>query len=338
MSDNELLAIDDLDKFITNYKSVYQAMTAKQDCKTKIFSRNVRVTKDDIADLNNRVVSKLRNYKNAGFSINVNVTFDKKQSLEFSTWDEFENHDFHETSAINSITIIWEFCAVLPQYNIPQKHVLVVKIADALKPQEMLNIVFTGKLENLEDIEKQMYPVVARVDYINFVLGDELIKIVEEWTNSLELQDSEISTFYRFARKHKRKISFLINYVSLVIILACGIKIFNQTWRSFDVQLLSMVSIDNICKISWVLGGIVAVVIVFYKLAEWMANTFYRTMDVQYDNHVFYINNGDSNLHKSIERKKKKNVHFAVGSIVGTIVINVFCSIISSVIMNYIMK
>lgn len=332
MNENELLTVDEANKFITNYKSVYQAMTAKQDCKTKIFSRNVKVTKGDIIDLNNRVTSKLCNYENAGFTINVHVTFDRKQSLDFSSWNEFENHDFQEAAAINSIIVIWEFCAVLPQYKIPQKHVLVVKIADALKPQEMLNIVFTGKLENLEDIEKQVYPVVARVDYINFVLGDELIKIVEEWTEGLELQDSEVSQLYKIARKHRRKISFVITYLSLIIILFCGIKIFNQTWQSFGVQLLSEVSIANVCELSWVLGGTVVSVIVFYKFAEWMANTYYRTMDANYDEHVFYINNGDANFHKNIARERKRNIYFAIGSIVGSIAINIFCSIISSVI------
>lgn len=70
-----LLNVSETEKFITDYKAVYQAMTAKHDCKSRIFSRKVKVRLEDIIDLNDRVTDKLRNYQDAGFSISATASF-----------------------------------------------------------------------------------------------------------------------------------------------------------------------------------------------------------------------------------------------------------------------
>lgn len=322
--DNNLLVVDEYNKFVTEYKAVYQAMTAKHDCKSKIFDRNVKVSKDDICELNDRVVSKLQNYNDAGFSVSVNVTYEGRESIEFSSWQEFEQHNFIESSAINSITIIWEFNALLPQYKVPQKHVLVVKIADGLKPEEMINILFTGKLENMQDIEKQMYPVVARVDFINYVLGDELLNIVNEWNKGLEIQDyCEDGKVKPFLVKHRRKIAFAINYIPFILTILFAIQTFNTFLNNLQVDKVAELSISNVTGMTWVIGLLVFTIIFVFKTAEWMANVFFNSLGVDESFHVFNLNNGDKKLQERIRQRKHKNRVNIVCSILGTIALNI---------------
>lgn len=326
-----VLNVSENEKFITNYKAVYQAMTAKHDCKSKIFPKNVKVRLEDIEDLNERVVAKLKNYNEAGFSIAVNVSFAGRQSIEFSTWAEFENHKWNESDAINSITIIWEFNAVLPQYGVPQKHVLVVKITDGLRPEEMLNIVFAGKLENVEDIEKQMYPVVARVDFINYVLGDELLHIVEEWNNGLELQEEELG-YVKIVKRHKRKLAFALNYITNFIVLICFIKVVIGVLLGFGNQKLFDLSVYDVTKLVWLIGFLAMLFVLIDKISVWLANTFYKTLGMEKEWHVFNINKGDVQIQKKLENEHRHSKLLTVGSIVGTFLLNLVCTIICGLI------
>lgn len=329
-----LLDVSEIDKFITNYKAVYQAMTAKHDCKSKIFTRNVKIRIYDILELNERVTEKLKNYNEAGFSISVSVSFTGRQSIEFSSWMEFENHKWNESNAISSITIIWEFNAVLPQYGVPQKHVLVVKMTDGLKPEEMLNIVFAGKLENIEDIEKQMYPVVARVDFINHVLGDELLHIVEEWNNSLEMQGEEGYLFPRTLVKHRRKIAYALNYVTNIFALVCGVKIIIYFLTSSGAKNVSNLTVDTLCNVIWVIGVVILAYLFINRISEWLANIFYNTIGKERKKHIFCLNKGDLNVQKQLGMEIKKNIYGIVGSVIGTFVLNLICSLICAFIVK----
>lgn len=329
--DSMLLSVSEADKFITNYKAVYQAMTAKHDCKSKIFARNVKVTLDDIYDLNNRVAEKLLNYKDAGFSISVNVSFVGRKTIEFSSWTEFERHNWNESYAINSITIIWEFNAIMPKYPVPQKHLLVVKIADGLRPEEMINIVFAGKLENIDEIERQIYPVVARVDFINSLLGDELLNIVEEWNNCLETQDDEGHTI-QVLRKHRRKLAYLLNYVTKIVTFVCCIRIIIYMLMGFQVSKLSDLKVNDFCDLLWVVCGLIFSYIFVDKISEWVANVFFRTLGDEKERHVFAVNKGDRNVQNDLERKYKQSKMITFGSVVGTFLINLGCSIVCALI------
>lgn len=335
MSENtNLLNVSENEKFITNYKAVYQAMTAKHDCKSKIFPRKVRVNLDDIIDLNDRVTDKLRNYQEAGFTISATASFVGHKTIEFSTWQEFINHKWTESSAINSVTIIWEFNAVLPQYGVPQKHVLVVKIADGLKPEEMLNVVFAGKLENIEEIEKQMYPVVARVDFINYVLGDELLNIVEEWDNGLEAQESEEYIFPKFCVRNRRKFAYVLNYATNIITLVCCIKIVIYFLKSYGAATISELTIPNLSQIIWVSGFLILGYIFINKISQWLANIFYKVLGKETMTHVFCLNKGDRNIQKRIDKELRKSKIYVLSSVIGTFILNLICSVICTIIVK----
>lgn len=61
----------------------------------------------------------------------------------------------------------------------------------------MLNLIFSGKVEDFEEIETNVFPVAARVDFIEPILGDELLNIVSEWIRGLrENRDKKIHLLY----------------------------------------------------------------------------------------------------------------------------------------------
>lgn len=198
-SDSQLMEITKTEEFIKNFKAVYNAMTAKPDCKSRVFLRSVIIRKEDIFTLNNMIVEKFKShYDDAGFSINVTISFRGRDTIELTSWQAFQEHNFDENEAIDSITIVWEYYAKLPKYDVPQKHTLVVKMSDGLRPEEMINLVFAGKLENIKEIDEEISPVVARVDFINPLVGDELLALVEKWNEGLDGPEDKKSKVYFF--------------------------------------------------------------------------------------------------------------------------------------------
>lgn len=329
---NSLLEVSEYEKFLTNYKAVYQAMTAKNDCRSKIFPRNVRVKLDDIYDLNNRIVEKLRNYNLLGFSTSITANFKGRQTIDFSSWNEFENHKWNESEAVLALTIVWEFNVLLPQYELPQKHLLVVKLTDGLRPEEMLNIVFAGKLENMDEIERQVCPVVVRVDFINYILGDELLRIVEEWDKGLPIQYGGENKFVSKVKKQKRKLAFIIQYITDIIYICCAISLFNFTIHSFEIEKVYDLSIGNIEEMIWILGVLIVIFIFVNRIAQWLANMLYMSLGEEPDTHIFEINKGDTNLQEKLQIRNKKTKMSVVMSVIGTILINLGCGIIVSLI------
>lgn len=178
LEDTKLMDIDKQEEFIKNYQAVYYAMNAKPDCKSKIFPEDVIIEFADLNELNKKIVEKFKaHYEDAGFTINITVSFKDLTVVEFSSWTTFSQYDFSLNTAIRGITIVWEYNAKLPKYSLPQKHTLTVRLADRLRPQDMMNLIFSGKLSEMDLVDQEFCSIVARVDFINSMLGDELLVV-----------------------------------------------------------------------------------------------------------------------------------------------------------------
>lgn len=266
-SDSQLMEITKTEEFIKNFKAVYNAMTAKPDCKSRVFLRSVIIRKEDIFTLNNMIVEKFKShYDDAGFSINVTISFRGRDTIELTSWQAFQEHNFDENEAIDSITIVWEYYAKLPKYDVPQKHTLVVKMSDGLRPEEMINLVFAGKLENIKEIDEEISPVVARVDFINPLVGDELLALVEKWNEGLDGPEDKKSKVYFFLSKHRRKIAYLLSYISLAILSFCGIVLALNHAGNLGIKSIGEVKFGQIENCIYFIFFVMMGCILFYKL------------------------------------------------------------------------
>lgn len=199
--DTQLMKISPDEQLIKNYQAIYYAMNAKPDSKSKLFDRDVVITMEDLRNLNRRITEKFKaHYEDAGFRINVSISFKNRETIEFDSWTVFENYNLNTEKSINSILIVWEYNAKLPGFQWPQRHTLTVRLADELRPEEMLNLVVSGKLEEVDKLDQEICPIVARVDFINSMLGDELINIVGSWQKGLMAPSIDENICFKFLK------------------------------------------------------------------------------------------------------------------------------------------
>lgn len=285
--------------------------------------------------MNSMIVEKFKShYDDAGFSINVAVSFSGKDSIEFNSWQAFEAHQFNESCPINAITIIWEYYAKLPKYQVPQKHTLVVKLSDGLRPEEMINLVFAGKLEDFKDIDEEISPVVARVDFVNPLLGDELLALVEKWNEDLKVPENKQNKIYTLMQRNKRKLAYFFSYISLGIVSLLGIAIvLNYIFN------LGIVSVSDICfkqfeNCVYMTFATIMGCILLYKFVEFLINIFFHMLNLDDYKHVFMISNGDQKKQLAITNHYKGNIRKLIGSIVLTFLINLVCTLVINMLLH----
>ena len=329
--DEQLIEIQPDEQFLKNYQAVYYAMNAKPDCKSKLFPKKVIVSLQDLCNLNERITDKFKaHYDNAGFRINVCVSYKNRESVEFDSWTTFEEYSWNTEKKIESILIVWEYNAKLPQYRLPQKHTLTVRIADELRPEKMLNLVFSGKLEEIDKIEQGVCPVIARVDFINSILGDELLGIVDSWQNGLLEPDTEIGILYKGLKKFSRVIAYAINYVPTIFALGYMLRYLKIQIEKLNVDTIGQISLNSFVQIiqQSIYGVIICIAV--YKVFQVAANIVFAELRGGEDGHSFDITNGDKIECKNLEIKMKNKKIKIIGNIVLMLVFNVICSVIAN--------
>ncbi len=331
LEDTKLMDIDKQEEFIKNYQAVYYAMNAKPDCKSKIFPEDVIIEFADLNELNKKIVEKFKaHYEDAGFTINITVSFQDLTVVEFSSWTTFSQYDFSLNTAIRGITIVWEYNAKLPKYPLPQKHTLTVRLADRLRPQDMMNLIFSGKLSEMDLVDQEFCSIVARVDFINSMLGDELLAIVDEWVEGIS-EVEKTNKIINFLERNKRKVAYCINYLTTGVAIMCGLRYLESYLYGQNFDVMGKMSTKEFYDLMLVLTLIIVACIVVNKIFFIIANIVFRALDGRdKQKHTFNITKGDAKICKIMEKQRKICYIKVFGNIVFTLIFNVICNIISN--------
>lgn len=336
-SDEELLVIDNQEKNVKNFKSVYYQMNAKSDCITRLFADNVTIDLDAINNLNEMICDKLQQYENAGFLINTTVKYKDKKNKFFPNWKSFENAKWTSDRSINKMTIKWEINIVFPnmgEHTIPQKHTLLVKLSDSMRPEELLHLVFSGGVEEIEDLDREVFPIVASVDFINEQLGEELLDIVAKWNDRLKNPPEANEKFMVFARKNKNKIATVIDYVPNILFLICGLIYVRNLFTSMGCKTLGEIPIADGIEILEAVTFIVIICYIFKKIFYEIARVVYNSINDYGEIHIFNITSGDKKEQKRISNSNTRKKKRTILNIVVTCLINIVCGVITSLLLK----
>lgn len=331
-NDTKLLQKNPEEVNITEYKAAFYQLLAKPDSVTKVFNRDVIIEIDDIYDLNDRICKKFEHYQEAGFLIQSNIKYSDGKTKVFPNWGSLLGHTWHESESLNNIVITWEFNVIFPGLKVPERHTLMVKLSNGLRPEEMINLVFTGKIEEIEEMDNNLFPVVARVDFIDRVLGDELLNIVENWVKSLQDSPVQKSKTMLFLKKNKGKVCSLINWITNIVIMISSVWIAGKYILSLGFDNLLEVSSIQFVHIIYAMFLCVAVWIFSKKIIGDLTDFLFNRLRMYGENALFNITKGDRNKQDRLRRKEKASRVVIFANLAFTIVINIMCGIIVNLI------
>lgn len=328
--DTQLLTISSDEQFLKNFKAVYTAMTAKPDCRSKAYPTNVIIGLDDIYDLNERICEKFKvQYENIGFSVNVNVTIEGRQKLEFPTWLSFQEHKWAESEIITGIVLTWEFNIKLPKISVPQRHTLTVKLSNGIRPEEMIGLILSGKLEKMQEVEQGVCPVVARVDFVDPGIGNEVLEIVSVWVKGLRRCDFEKGKITLFLQRNKRKLAYVLNYSTTLVALVCALVIVNRFLLSLSISTLGEFQVSQLCQLINLIFRCGVFCFLVNKVSELFCNAIFKILTEYGDEHTFDITKGDKKQQEKFRNNEKKDRMKILVNFSFNVLINIVCGIVT---------
>lgn len=327
---NEIAVSQDTQQ-LADFKSIFYMFNGKPDTTTKVFTENVKVDFDSIVELNNRLLEKLQmHYIEEGYIASITVSFANRKTISFDCWRSFEQYNWVESSYIKSVVLVWDFAVKLGGYENPQRHKLTVKISDGLKPEEMLNLVLTGKIENMEELDTNHFPIVAQMDFINVQLSEEFINIVSEWVNSLEKARDGKSKVILALRKHRKLFTSLLKYITIFFTYFLGVMILNFKFYSYEIDKVADIQYVQILELLNTSAIVLFSFVVLYKILDKIEDSVLETLLMYNKHHIFNICKGDKNKQSELKELDRKDVWSISLKFIFALIIDIVCAIISS--------
>lgn len=325
------LVVSPEEKDLALFRSMYYQMNAKPDSMSKVYSQKIVITRDDIIDLNDRVNKKIRmHYQDDGYIATVTVSLSNREVINFQCWEEFLAYEWVSHNCINSIILKWNFNIRMPQYDYPQNHVLMVKISNGLRPEEMLNLIFSGKVEDFDEIETNTFPVAARVDFIEPILGDELLNIVSEWIRGLKENREKKNLFIIILRKFRKRVAQYFNYFALIMITFVGISLINKLVYSFGIDKIYNLSTKQFLSLFNAIVIFVFILFAALKLLNSVAQKIYDYLTQYGQGFAFSITKGDIKRQEEIKESDDIKAKKIIVNLIFSLIFNVMCGILST--------
>lgn len=282
----------DLDQF----KSLYYLLNAKPDSQIRLLKEDKKITFDDLIELNQSIVAKLRTESLETNITTITLVYKNKKVNTYNNWSEFERTNFQVSDQTLSISINWDININLPNHELPQKHTLKVRIGSPVRPNEIFQLMMTSDKD--DELLEATSNGVCKVDFINAVIANELLSIVEEWYQTLANNVSK-NKLIDFSEKFSRYIAFTIN--CLIPLAAIFI--------SYNLLLIPINVINNfnpefLKNILFILAIGVSLIYISSIVARLVSNRVYRQIKDFKKYTMFELTKGDKN---SIEETDKKN-------------------------------
>ncbi|WP_373548393.1 hypothetical protein [Haliscomenobacter sp.] len=285
----------DLDTF----KSIYYWTNVKPDTQIKIFEERKKIELSNIHELNDRVHQKLDTHKVETYINSINFILSDGNFKEYGSWGEFQRQNWeYINQTIRSINITWDITLSLPNHVLPQKHTLKVRLGSAIPPKEMFQIMFTSD-EPSELIESRAEGLV-KVDFINQVIANELIKVVNDWHDGLKKVDHESGFIKVLEKRQKYIVSAIANFTPVFFILLAYLYhslLCNQFGVSKNLNILSLQRSIVVLAFVFSIGILVGRI-----LARWID----RKIDKFKYETGFYISRGDKNYLDELKNDNNK--------------------------------
>jgi hypothetical protein len=306
-------------------RSLFHLLAGKPDSIQKPYGREVIVSVDSIIDLHDRVIEKLKNHHIEGLVASVDVSYEDNTTAQFGSWAEFTSHRWTGPEYTKEVIVRWDFLVSMPDYEIAQRHALTVTITGDIKPLHFLRTVLTNDLEDMDNIELTLTPVIARVDFINHILSKELISIVDEWNRALPQPKSKTS-LYKFLKRNDQKIKSLMrNSLPLLSFIVAFISL---NWIYPGDVLGNSATVGEIKSIaSWLLIASASLLFIT-RLSDWMSDVTYQEINRYGKYSIFNLTNGDKNIQVKLEAKNKRSSLKIFSSSIISLILNVVAGII----------
>jgi hypothetical protein len=286
-------------KSLDDLKALFYLYNAKPDTEICFLTGGKIVELSDIMTLEEEVAAKLGNHETTGQTVSIAFTLANKRIKDFSTWAEFERVKWNTVNEkVDAISMNWNILIQLPQHKSPQTHSMKLRIGNAIPPKDIFQMMLTS--DDISEVKEAISAGVCKVDFINTIVANELLFIVEKWYKGLK-KVPEPELIQNLLKKYGKSTTGFIRYFFPLLIL---IIIFSYTDYLYPIIGIEKdLSLDSLqTSLIFLLG--------FFMVGSFVGSLIEKSIDKQIDKLEeypnFQITKGDENAKDDFERKNKK--------------------------------
>ncbi len=254
----------------TAIKKIFRMVFAGENCLVELFPNPVIANIDDVKLLDKNIEEKLSRHNTSRIAFKAIASFDNGRSLEYGSWEGFIGSDWSTPDTINSLSLTWMFMLVHPSRAKPSMHSLNVRISSSISPQHLFQALFSKDPEDFDKADIAMSTMSVRIDFVDFILGQEMLDLVSRWNKGLRTPSFVLPSLL-WAKRHVELISAIIRRSIPLFTIASSFSYFLRLTREMTGN--GYVSID-IFK-NTIMWGIVSIIVV---LASWAIGRFLSTI------------------------------------------------------------
>ena len=212
--------------------------------------------------------------------------------------EEFKRENWDTINQrVESINLTWDLTFSLPNFTLPQRHTLRVRIGNAIALKDMFQLMFTSD-EPSELMESQAQGLV-KVDFINQVVANELINIVSNWQKGLN-DVSKTKSMISFLMKKENLIQLSIRYLVPIIFLTIFYQYHQLLCQKYSYSKeIDILFIQRLAIIYMAIYGLGLLIAKYFS--SWLA----RKVDKLKQENGITITKGDKNYILELNKKNK---------------------------------
>ncbi len=242
-----------------DFKAVFYQLNAKPDSDIRLLPHGKIVAIADIRSINDQVGAKIRNHNVIAEITSINFVLSNRKLKDFSTWAEFERETWDTINdKVESISINWDMSIKLPQYALPQRHSMKLRIGNAIPLRDMFQLVLTS--DDISELITAESHGICKVDFINSIIAIELLNIVSNWHEGLK-NSPKLSPTHQFLRKQADLISEVIKYLCPILLLILTCVYSDYMYRALGIEqekiIYSIQSLAIIMTIVFTIGIVI---------------------------------------------------------------------------------
>jgi hypothetical protein len=284
---------------LDDFKSLFYLYNAKPDTEIRFFKGGKIVELADIRSLEEQVADKLGNHDTVGQTVSISFILSNKKLKEFSTWAEFERAKWNTINEkIEALSISWNILIQLPQYKSPQTHSMKLRIGNSIQPKDIFQLILTS--DDVSEVREALSGVVCKVDFINTILANELLFLVDEWYKGLK-PAPEPDLIQNFFKKYGKAATEALRacFPLLLLFVACN----------YSDYLYPLLGIDKNLSLATLQTSLLFL-LTTYRLGSFLGRIIEKLIDRKIDKLEeypnFLITKGDQNSSVEFEQNNKK--------------------------------
>lgn len=291
---------DEIDSAI--FKKIFYQENVRKETLSKVYDARINLNMESICRLNAKFEEKFKAYKNEGYVITCFMKTNDNKSYEISTWRDIESFDFNSIYAVTEkITLKWIFNLKFPDAEIPITHTLTLNISNGMKPEEMFKLLFSGSIDNNDDIEIAPYPIYAIAEFSDRTLADELLDIISKWVDDFDTTKSELIAPIVWLKKRRQIVSLTVKKLTSIFLHGLAFWLFYKSLMSSD-----KFDIEYFKNVTTFFSLFVLIVINCERLSTRLGGILFENLSDYGKSHSFSLTSGDEkiNIKKKNDAKK----------------------------------